>query len=94
MLDLARERVIGRDDTRLVVLSLEESPDLDSTSLEALTDDSVWLQARHITLRVAHLKDAVRRLLQRAALPQLAPTELDFWSVEDAAVAPLSKVPA
>jgi hypothetical protein len=38
-------------------------------------------------LRVARLKDAVRELLLRAALPQLPPQALDFWSVEDAAMA-------
>ncbi|MCW8806809.1 MAG: hypothetical protein OQK79_01695 [Rhodanobacter sp.] len=39
------------------------------------------------TLRVARLKDAVRQLLERAALPRLPVSELDFLSVEEAAMA-------
>ncbi|HEV2681575.1 MAG TPA: SulP family inorganic anion transporter, partial [Rhodanobacter sp.] len=90
VLALARQQVESHVGSRVVVLSLEESPDLDSTSLESLADFSVWLGARDITLRVARLKDAVRELLLLAALPQLPPPALDFWSVEDAALATAS----
>ncbi|MBB6240703.1 SulP family inorganic anion transporter [Rhodanobacter sp. MP1X3] len=95
MLALARQRVLMQADPRqplatqssvsCVVLSLEESPDLDSSALEALADFADWLHARNIELRVARLKDAVRQLLLIAALPQLPPPTLDYWSVEDAA---------
>lgn len=85
MLALARQRVLAQAGVRGVVLSLEESPDLDSSALEALADFATWLQARAIELRVARLKDAVRQLLLLAALPQLPSSALDFWSVEDAA---------
>jgi len=95
MLALARARVLAQDDARQpaatvapttrVILSLEESPDLDSSALEALADFADWLQARHIELRVARLKEAVRQLLMLAALPQLPAAALDYWSVEDAA---------
>lgn len=84
-LALARQQVEAHPGSRVVVLSLEESPDLDGTTLEALTDFATWLDARDIMLRVARLKDAVRELLLRAALPQLLPQALDYWSVEDAA---------
>ncbi|OOG48721.1 SulP family inorganic anion transporter [Rhodanobacter sp. C01] len=87
VLALARQQVESHPDSHTVVLSLEESPDLDSTALEALADFAAWLGARGIALRVARLKDAVRALLLRAALPQLMPQALDFWSVEDAAKA-------
>jgi MFS superfamily sulfate permease-like transporter len=87
VLALARQQLKRRAGIRVVVLSLEESPNLDSTALEALADFSVWLGARDITLRVARLKDTVRELLLRAALPQLSPQTLNFWSVEDAAAA-------
>ncbi|MFC5581473.1 SulP family inorganic anion transporter [Rhodanobacter terrae] len=87
LLALARQQLEHHAGIRVVVLSLEESPNLDSTALEALADFSVWLGARDITLRVARLKDTVRELLLRAALPQLSPQTLDFWSVEDAATA-------
>jgi sulfate permease, SulP family len=87
VLALARQQLERHAGIRVVVLSLEESPNLDSTALEALADFSVWLGARDITLRVARLKDTVRELLLRAALPQLSPQTLNFWSVEDAAAA-------
>ena len=93
VLALARQRVESRVDCRTVVLSLEESPDLDGTALEALADFAAWLGGRHTPLRVARLKDSVRELLLRAALPQLPPQALDYWSVEDAAGAAVPTPP-
>ncbi|MEO9216841.1 MAG: SulP family inorganic anion transporter [Rhodanobacter sp.] len=87
ILALARQQVESHPGSRVVVLSLEESPDLDGTALEALSDFATWLDTRDIMLRVARLKDAVRELLLRATLPQLLPQALDYWSVEDAATA-------
>ncbi|MBD8874579.1 SulP family inorganic anion transporter [Rhodanobacter sp. DHB23] len=84
ILALARQQVASHPGARMVVLSLEESPDLDSTALEALADFAAWLGARGTVLRVARLKDTVHDLLLRAALPQLPPQALDYWSVEDA----------
>ncbi|MBA2076918.1 SulP family inorganic anion transporter [Rhodanobacter sp. PCA2] len=89
----ARQQVEAQSGCRVVVLSLEESPDLDSTALEALADFAAWLAARGLPLRVARLKDAVRGLLLRAALPQLPPQALDYWSVEDAAAAAVPAPP-
>jgi len=94
VLALARQRVESRADCRIVVLSLEESPDLDGTALEALADFAAWLGSRNTPLRVARLKDGVRGLLLRAALPQLPPQALDYWSVEDAAGAAVSAPPS
>lgn len=85
MMALARQQVAAAHGVTRVILSLEESPDLDSSALEALADFSDWLQSRAIELRVARLKDAVRQLLLLAALPQLPAATLDYWSVEDAA---------
>lgn len=84
VLMLARQQVEQRSGLKQVILSLEESPDLDSTALESLGDFSAWLLVRGIGLRVARLKDDTRALLQRAALPQLSPQALNNWSVEDA----------
>lgn len=84
----ARHRVEAQRDLRRVVLSLEESPDLDGTVLESLSDFVTWLDARGIELRVARLKDEARDALMRMALPQLPPQALDDWSVEDAVSAP------
>ena len=82
-----RQRVTERTPLREVVLSLEESPDLDGTVLESLGDFVAWLDARGIALRVARLKDHARSALQRMALPQLPSQALDYWSVEDAVLA-------
>lgn len=87
---LARKQLEARGDIKQVVLSLEASPDLDSTALESLGDFSGWLQARGVTLRVARVKDETRALLLRAALPQLSSQALDSWSVEDAVSASMA----
>lgn len=90
---LARMQVQQRSDVKQVILSLEASPDLDSTALESLGDFSGWLQACGVGLRVARLKDETRALLQRAALPQLSSQALDSWSVEDAVSASMAASP-
>jgi sulfate permease, SulP family len=84
VMSLARQKVEQRAGLKQVILSLEESPDLDSTSLEALSDFASWLQSRGVVLRVARLKDDTRTLLLRANLPQLSSQALNNWSVEDA----------
>jgi MFS superfamily sulfate permease-like transporter len=84
----ARHRVEAQQGLHRVILSLEESPDLDGTVLESLGDFVTWLGARGIELRVARLKDDARDALMRMALPQLPPQALDDWSVEDAVLAP------
>jgi SulP family sulfate permease len=84
----ARHRVEERKDLHRVVLSLEASPDLDSTALEALADFAAWIHARGPGLCIARLKDDVRELLLLAALPQLPESALGYWSVADAVLAP------
>jgi len=80
----ARAQVRAQPDARLIVLSLEESPDLDSTVLETLGEFGQWLAARGASLRVARLKERAREALLRAALPQLPAAGLDYSSVDDA----------
>lgn len=84
ILALARQQVEAHPDARRVVLSLEISPDLDSTALEALGDFDAWLRARGIALTLARLKEGVRSLLRRAQLPGESASALDYWSVDDA----------
>lgn len=84
---LARTRTSERTGLRAVVLSLEESPDLDSTTLEALAEFAAWLDGRGIALRLARLKDGVRDALQRAEIEQLPPVALGHYSVDDAVTA-------
>jgi MFS superfamily sulfate permease-like transporter len=83
VLALARAKV-QRVNVKLVVLSLEESPDLDASSLESIAEFSTWLVQRHVELRVARLKDGARDALLRANIVQLPPAALDFSSVDDA----------
>jgi MFS superfamily sulfate permease-like transporter len=80
----ARTLVRAQAATQLVVLSLEESPDLDSTALETLGEFCAWLGTRGAALRVARLKERAREGLLRAALPQLPAADLDYSSVDDA----------
>jgi MFS superfamily sulfate permease-like transporter len=84
LLALARHRILQQTDVRLVILSLEESPDLDGTALESLGEFAAWLAARKIGLRVARLKEASRDALARANFAQLPLSELDYSSVDDA----------
>ena len=81
----AREQVLKQPQAKLVVLSLEESPDLDSTALESLDEFRAWLAARGAQLRLARLKDSARHALMRAHFPQLSGSNLDYHSVDDAA---------
>jgi MFS superfamily sulfate permease-like transporter len=65
----------------VLVLSLEESPDLDTTALEALAEFCGWLRARGGELRLARLKEDAREALTRAQVPA---GSLDYSSVDDA----------
>jgi MFS superfamily sulfate permease-like transporter len=88
LLALARRRVLQQTDVRLVIISLEESPDLDGTALESLGEFAAWLAVRKIALRVARLKESSRDALLRADFSQLPASGLDYASVDDAASAP------
>jgi MFS superfamily sulfate permease-like transporter len=84
LLARARELVRALPGTRQVVVSFEESPDLDSTAIETLGEFCVWLSAHGIELRVARLRHTVRDALLRAQLTQLSAATLDYSSVDDA----------
>jgi sulfate permease, SulP family len=79
-----RARVMAQPAATLVVLSLEESPDLDSTALEALGEFLSWFAAHGGELRLARLKERARDALLRANLKLLPATSLDYSSVDDA----------
>ncbi|MEP6938804.1 MAG: SulP family inorganic anion transporter [Rudaea sp.] len=91
---LAREAVLAAPEIGQVVLSLEESPDLDSTSLESLAEFAAWLAARGIGLRLARLKEDSRDALWRARLRELPASSLDYASVDDAAGAAMRDIEA
>jgi MFS superfamily sulfate permease-like transporter len=88
---LARRRVLQQTEVSLVILSLEESPDLDGTALESLGEFAVWLGQRKIRLRVARLKESSRDALVRAEFSQLPAAGLDYASVDDAVSAPATQ---
>jgi len=72
------------NDTHTVILSLEESPDLDSSSVEALRDfcTAVLDQNKHLVF--ARLKTPAQQVLTRAAIPGLPVAALCDLSVDDA----------
>jgi len=84
VLALARTKIQRLATVKLVVLSLEESPDLDGTSLECLAEFSAWLARRQVELRLARLKDRARDALLRADIVQLPAASLEYSSVDDA----------
>jgi MFS superfamily sulfate permease-like transporter len=66
-----------------VVLSLEETPDLDGTSIEALHDFGTQIRQRGPRLLLARLKEDVQDALRRASMTDLAPSS-SALSVDDA----------
>lgn len=67
-----------------VVEHLEESPDLDSPSLEALEDFLTAQEARGLRLLLARLKPASMALLERVMPTRLASATFTDLSVDDA----------
>jgi MFS superfamily sulfate permease-like transporter len=82
VLDAALARLVADPSARALVLSLEESPDLDGTAIEALVQfaDTVARQGR--ALRLARLKDRVREVLGRVVLPGIPSAALTAGSVD------------
>jgi len=68
--------------TRVVILSLEETFDLDSTALEALIEFDTRLAAAGLELRLARARDPVRDLLAAADAADLVARA--SYSVDDA----------
>ncbi len=88
------ERVMAEAASRLaasgaatLVLSLEESADLDSTAFECLMELDLRLARRGRRLLLARVKEPVRALLRANAPDGLGREERQFWSVADAAAA-------
>jgi MFS superfamily sulfate permease-like transporter len=72
----------GSGDCRLVIVSLEESADLDSTALEALIEFDASAAKRGVRVQLARAHDRVRDLLTRAGADELAART--SFSVDDA----------
>ena len=67
-----------------VILSLEESPDLDGSTIEALGEFTSAIRLTGKNLLLTRLKPAARGALVRAAIPGLDPAALMPLSVDDA----------
>jgi MFS superfamily sulfate permease-like transporter len=70
---------------KTVILSLEESPDFDSTALDALLECAARLERSGRILLLARVKEHIKDVLQTAGASQLVAS--CFWSVADAAAA-------
>lgn len=81
--DVIRQRVQQSTTCRILILSLEESNDLDSSAHDSLTELCLHLQSSGIITLLARVKDPVRTLLL-SAQQDLFDNRL-FWSVADAA---------
>jgi sulfate permease, SulP family len=77
-------RVRGNASVHTLVLSLEESADLDSTAVECLLELDARLHSSGKRLLLARVKDPVRELLSRFDPKELGAPERSFWSVADA----------
>ncbi len=82
MLDSAAARLATAASVHTLVLSLEESPDLDGTAVEALGQFAAQVQGRACELRLARLKDPAFEVLSRAALPGMTGAALSGGSVD------------
>ena len=78
------ERVQGHPGIRTVVLSLEESADLDSTAIDCLRELKHTLGQNGQQLVLARVKSLVRDLLVRVDPSGLGVSDRMFWSVADA----------
>jgi MFS superfamily sulfate permease-like transporter len=85
---------VGRAGLHTVILSLEESADLDSTAVDCLMELRHSLQSAGKTLLLARAKTTVRDLLSRVDPQGLGHDAELFWSVADAVEAASRKVPA
>lgn len=79
--EIAR-RTLADSSIRAVVVSLEESIDIDSTALDALLDFDRAMTAKGYTIRYARMHDRVRDLLHAAGADALC--DRSDYSVEDA----------
>lgn len=80
----ARKLCADQPGARTVILSLEESSDLDSTALDALTEFEALLRGEGRLLYLARLKDDARAGLQKAGAAALTQADRCYWSVWDA----------
>jgi MFS superfamily sulfate permease-like transporter len=84
MLAIVRQQIGAPGAVKTLILSLEESPDLDGSSIESLMELASFAGERGIELLLARLHDPARAVLTRASIPGLPASALSNWSVDDA----------
>jgi len=84
MLAIVRQQIETPDAVKTLILSLEDSPDLDGSSIESLVELAAFARGHGIELLLARLHDPARAVLTRAAIPNLPASALTNWSVDDA----------
>ncbi len=87
------QRVERLPEVHTVIISLEESWDLDSTAAEALSELHQQLHAQDKRLALARVKDPMRALLHRLDPEGLGRKGRMFWSVADAVQAAQQGLP-
>ena len=83
----------NKPSVKFVILSLEESSDLDSTAAECLLELYKRLKNNGQQLTLARVKRPVRELLAHLAPNELGTAERMFWSVADAVDFSISQQP-
>lgn len=83
LLNGVRQLIKTQTGLRAIMLSLEESPDLDGTSLESLAAFTAECRARNLLLVLARLKPAALQALNRVADEQGAGVVLSELSVDE-----------
>ncbi len=81
ILDVVKSKIGQRSDCLILILSLEQSSDLDSSATESLMELSSYLEKHQVITLFARVKDPVRQLLS----DQGYDNNHLFWSVADAA---------
>ncbi len=84
VLVLVRTALARRPDARALVLSLEQTPDLDTTTIEALGALARDVAAQGRRLVLARLTEEPAAILERARLPGLPAAAIHNFSVDDA----------
>ncbi|WP_432744755.1 SulP family inorganic anion transporter [Methylobacter sp. G7] len=79
-----QRRFTRSKDVHILIISLEQSANLDSTAAECLIELANELKRQNKVLLLARVKDPIRQLLLKLAEAQFK--DKLFWSVEDAVV--------
>ncbi len=79
-----QQRLKARDTVQTLIISLEESANLDSTAAECLIEFANALKRQDKMLLLARVKDPIRQLLLKLANEQFQ--DKLFWSVADAVI--------